>query len=155
VTSSGPRTRPFGGGLRRRGDEPGPTAARTSGSARAEAGSLSLESVLLLPVVALLVIGLLGAVGIVRDVLVLHEAARAGARAAATTTGNEPVARAAREAAPELPDLRVVVTPSTRRDGDLARVQVEVERRLGPVSHRLRASTVARVEPAVGGGGAP
>jgi hypothetical protein len=154
VTSSGPRTRPFGGGLRRRDDEPGPTA-RTSGSASAESGSLSLESVLLLPVVALLVIGLLGAVGIVRDVLVLHEAARAGARAAATTTGNEPVARAARAAAPELPDLRVVVTPSTRRDGDLARVQVEVERRLGPVSHRLRASTVARVEPAVGGGGAP
>jgi hypothetical protein len=154
VTSSGPRTRPFGGGFRRRGGEPRPTA-RTSGSARAEAGSLSLESVLLLPVVALLVIGLLGAVGIVRDVLVLHEAARAGARAAATTTGHEPVTRAARDAAPELPDLRVVVTPSTRRDGDLARVQVEVERRLGPVSHRLRASTVARVEPAVGGGGAP
>jgi hypothetical protein len=105
--------------------------------------------------VALLVLGLLGAVGIVRDVLVLHEAARAGARVAATTTGTDPVARAARQAAPELPDLRVVVTPSTRRDGDLARVQVEVERRLGPVSHRLRASTVARVEPTVGGGGGP
>jgi hypothetical protein len=154
VTASGPRTRPFGGGLRRRDDEPRPTA-RTCGSARAEEGSLSLESVLVLPVVALLVAGLLGAVGIVRDVLVLQEAARAGARAAATTTGHDPVIRAAREAAPELPDLRVVVTPSTRRDGDLARVQVEVERRLGPVSHRLRASTVARVEPAVGGGGAP
>jgi hypothetical protein len=131
------------------------STALTSRPGSHEAGSLSLESVLLLPVVALLVLGLLGAVGVVRDVLVLHEAARAGARAAATTTGSEPVARAAREAAPELPDLRVVVTPSTRRDGDLARVQVEVDRRLGPVSHRLRASSVARVEPAVGGGGGP
>jgi hypothetical protein len=163
VTSSGARTRPSGGGLRRRGGEPRSAAlpsrpsmpSSPSSPSRAEAGSLSLESVLLLPVVALLVLGLLGAVGIVRDVLVLHEAARAGARVAATTTGTEPVIRAAREAAPELPGLRVVVTPSTRRDGDLARVRVELERRLGPVTHRLRASTVARVEPAVGVGAGP
>jgi hypothetical protein len=108
-----------------------------------------------LPVLALLVVALLGAVGIVRDVLILHEAARAGGRVAATSTGTEPVVRAARQAAPELPDLRVVVTPSTRRDGDLARVQVEVDRRLGPVTHRLRAATVTRVEPVVGSEPAP
>jgi hypothetical protein len=113
-------------------------------------GALTLEFVLVLPVLALLVAGLLGAVGIVRDVLILHEAARVGARAAATSTGTDAVVRAAREAAPELPDLRVTVSPTSRRDGDLARVGVEVDRRLGPVTHRLRAASVARVEPAVG-----
>jgi hypothetical protein len=132
-----PAVRPSGGG-------PRPTVH--------EAGSLSLEAVLVLPIIALLVVGLLGTVGIVRDVLLLHEAARAGARAASTSTGVDPVTRAAREAVPELPDLRVTVTPTTRRDGDLARVRVEVDRALGPVRHRLRASTVIRVEPAVGAG---
>jgi hypothetical protein len=116
----------------------------------AETGALSLEAVLVLPVLALLVIGLLGVVGVVRDVLVLHEAARVGARAAATTSGAAPVVRAVEQAVPELPDVRVTVTPTTRRDGDLVRVLVEVDRRLGPVTHRLRATTVARVEPVVG-----
>jgi hypothetical protein len=103
-----------------------------------------------LPVLALLVTGFLGAVGIVRDVLVLHEAARAGARTAATSTGTAPVVRAVQQAATELPDVEVVVTPADRRDGDLVRVRVEVDRRLGPLTHRLRAETVARVEPVVG-----
>jgi hypothetical protein len=148
VTSAGRSARPYGGGL--------PAVSPRSASVRAEdEGSLSLEAVLVLPVLALLVVALLGAVGIVRDVLILHEAARAGGRVAATSTGTEPVVRAARQAAPELPDLRVVVTPSTRRDGDLARVQVEVDRRLGPVTHRLRAATVTRVEPVVGSEPAP
>jgi hypothetical protein len=115
-----------------------------------EAGALSLEAVLVLPVLALLVGGLLTTVSVVRDVLILHEAARAGARAAATSTGTDVPVRAAREAAPELPDVAVVVTPGTRRDGDLVRVRVSVDRSLGPVTHRLRASAVARVEPVVG-----
>jgi hypothetical protein len=121
---------------------------------RGQTGALTLEAVLVLPVLALLITALLGAVGIVRDVLVLHEAARAGARTAATSSDAAPVVRAARRAAPELPDLHVTVTPAVRRDGDLARVEVRVERSLGPVTHRLRASAVARVEPAVGGTGA-
>lgn len=111
---------------------------------------LSLEAVLILPVLALLVVGLLQVAGIVRDVLVLHEAARAGARVAATTSGTAEVDIAAREAAPELPDLTVRVTPIPRRDGQLARVEVAVVRTVGPASYRLRASAVARVEPAVG-----
>jgi hypothetical protein len=141
VSSLARPARPRGGGLR-------PPCC-----SRSDEGALSLEAVLVLPVLALLVTGLLGTVGMVRDVLILHEAARAGARAAATSTGAEPVAQAARLAAPELPDLQVVVTPARRRDGDLARVQVEVVRQLGPVTHRLRASTVSRVEPIVGKGG--
>ena len=111
---------------------------------------LSLEAVLILPVLALLLVGLLQVGGLVRDVLVLHEAARAGARMAATTSGTTAVGRAAREAAPELPDVTVRVTPAVRRDGQLARVEVAVVRTIGPMSHRLRATAVARVEPAVG-----
>jgi Flp pilus assembly protein TadG len=130
----------------------GPAAG---GPPSSEAGALSLEAVLVLPILALLVGGLLGMVGVVRDVLILHEAARAGARAAATTTGTDPVVRAVRQAAPELPDVRVRVTPTSRRAGDLVRVRVHVDRSLGPVSHRLRASTVARVEPVVGSGTGP
>jgi Flp pilus assembly protein TadG len=131
-----PMARPCGGG-------PGPPR-------RGRAGSLSLEAVLVLPVLALLVGGLLATVGIVRDVLMLHEGARVGVRAAATSTGTAPVRRAVQDAVPELPDVRVHVTPAQRTDGELVRVRVEVDRRLGPVTHRLRATAVARVEPVVG-----
>ncbi len=110
---------------------------------------LSLEAVWVLPALALLVVGLLMAVGLVRDVLLLHEAARAGARTAATTTGAEPVLTAARAAAPEL-EMTVSVQPVARRDGDLARVEVRAARTIGPVRHALSARAVARVEPAVG-----
>lgn len=119
---------------------------------RNDAGMLSLEAVLVLPVLALLVIGVLQVAGVVRDVLVLHEAARAGARAAATTSGTAGPAAAARQAAPELAGLTVRVTPAVRRDGDLVRVEVTVRRSIGPVGHTLRASAVSRVEPAVGHG---
>lgn len=111
---------------------------------------LSLEAVLVLPVLALLIVGVLHVAVVVRDVLVIHEAARAGARVAATTTGYAPVAAAARQAAPELPGLRVSVTPTHRRDGDLVRVEVTTIRPVGPVRHELRARAVARVEPTVG-----
>jgi hypothetical protein len=134
-------------GMSPHGDAP---RTRAEQHRHAETGALSLEAVLVLPALAMLVMGLLGAVGVVRDVLVLHEAARVGARAAATTSGAAPVVRAVEQAVPELPDVRVTVTPTTRRDGDLVRVLVEVDRRLGPVTHRLRATTVARVEPVVG-----
>lgn len=110
---------------------------------------LSLEAVWMLPVLALLIMGLLETAGVLRDVLLVHEAARAGARTAATTSGAPPVVTAAREAAPEL-ELRVQVTPTVRRDGDLAAVVVTTQRRIGPVRHTIRARAVARVEPAVG-----
>jgi hypothetical protein len=114
-----------------------------------ESGAVSLEAVFVLPVLALLILSLLEVGGLVRDVLVAHEAARAGARAAATTTGSAPVVAAARAAAPEI-DLRVEVAPVTRRDGDLARVTVTVQRRFAGTGVPIRASAVARVEPAVG-----
>lgn len=139
---------------------PGPPASpkvttstwRRSDTPRAvdgENGMLSLEAVALLPFLALLIVALLEVAGVIRDVVVVHEAARAGARAAATSTGTSAVVDAANAAAPEL-TLQVDVTPKVRRDGDIAHVEVSARRRVGPVTHTVRAHAVARVEPAVG-----
>jgi len=116
-----------------------------------ERGMLSLEAVLVLPVLAVLVIGLLQVAGIARDLLVLHEAARAGARAASTTSGTSAPTDAARRAAPELARLEVDVRPAHRRAGQLVTVRVSSTRSIGPVTHTLRARAVAQVEPVVGG----
>ena len=110
---------------------------------------LSLEVVLVLPVLALLVLGLLQVAALGRDLLVLHEAARVGARVAATTSGSAAPERAARAAAPELSGLRVEVTPAVRADGDLVVVTVRAEHRMGPVTRTLQAEALARVEPIV------
>jgi hypothetical protein len=114
-----------------------------------EDGILSLEAVMMLPVVAVLVLGLLQVAALGRDLLVLHEAARVGARVAATTSGTAAPERAARAAAPELSELVVEVIPAVRADGDLVVVTVRTERRLGPVSRTLQAEALARVEPVV------
>ena len=116
-----------------------------------EDGMLTLEVVLMLPVIAVVVIGLIQVAALGRDLLVLHEAARMGARVAATTSGTTAPERAARAAAPELSGLVVSVTPAVRADGDLVRVEVSAEHRLGPVTRTLRAAAIARVEPVVGG----
>ncbi len=116
-----------------------------------EDGALSLEAVLVLPVVALLVLGLLQVAAFGRDLLLLHEAARAGARAAATTTGTDAPRRAAAAAVPELDGLEVEVVPAARRTGDLATVTVRATRRFGPVERELSARVVVHVEPTVGG----
>jgi Flp pilus assembly protein TadG len=116
-----------------------------------ELGMLSLETVMVLPVIALIVLGLLQVAAVGRDLLVLHEAARVGARVAATTSGTSTPERAVRAAAPELSELEVAVVPASRRSGDLVVVEVRAVRRIGPVSHGLRASAVAQVEPIVGG----
>lgn len=131
---------------------PGPPQGATAETPprSSDTGALSLEAVLVLPLLAVLVVVLLQVAALVTDVLVLHEAARAGARMAATTSGSTAVVAAAKESAPELPDLTVQVTPTVRGDGDLVRVEVRVTRSVGPVAHRLQAVAHARVEPAVG-----
>jgi hypothetical protein len=134
-----------------------PTASGTSlpheptapGRGDAQAGVLSLEAVWILPALSLLVVGLLLTLGLVRDVLLLHEAARVGVRAAVVSSGADGVVTAARQAAPEL-DLTVHVDPVVRQDGDLVTVRVHTTRTIGPVHHRLAARAVGRVEPAVG-----
>ena len=110
---------------------------------------MSLEWVLALPLLALAVVGILEVAGVVRDALLVHEAARAGVRAAATSTGTVSVEAAVARSLDGL-EHGVTVTPAARADGDLVEVVVVAERRLGPVTHRLRARATARVEPAVG-----
>lgn len=105
---------------------------------------------MVLPVVAVVILGLVQVSAVVADLLLVHEAARVGARVAATTSGTAPVIQAVRDAAAELEGISVEVDPPVRRDGDLVHVRVSVDRRLGPMSHRLAASAVSRVEPAVG-----
>jgi len=104
---------------------------------------------MMLPILALLIMALMETAVVIRDVLIAHEAARAGARAAATTSGAEPVIAAARRAAPELM-IEVSVSPVVRGDGDIAEVVVTARRSIGPVPHTIEARAVARVEPAVG-----
>lgn len=116
-------------------------------------GVLSLEAVWILPLLVLLGSGLLLVVGVGRDVLVAHEAARAGARAAATSTGADAVHVAVRRAGPEL-EFDVRVEPLDRRDGDVVTVTVTTERQVGPLTHVIGAEAVARVEPVVAGRGA-
>ncbi|HSK23934.1 MAG TPA: hypothetical protein VK906_12190 [Egicoccus sp.] len=106
----------------------------------------------MLPFLALLALGLLNTVAVLRDVLLLHEAARVGARVAATTTDNASVANAARDAAPELAGIRLAVAPRQRAPGDVITVSTSVARRVGPTSLLLRATAHARVEPTVGEG---
>jgi Flp pilus assembly protein TadG len=117
-----------------------------SARARTNGGSVTLEWVLVLPLVALAVAGVLEVGAIVRDALLVHDAARVGARAAATTTGDGEVRRAVDAV---LPAAAVKVRPHDRRDGDVVRVTVELSRSLGPVTHRLRATAIARTEPIV------
>jgi hypothetical protein len=114
-------------------------------------GVLTIEAILMLPVVVVVAAGLLGIGAILADTLLVHEAARAGARAAATSTGAGAPTRAAELAAPELQDLVVRVDPIRRRSGDLVHVRAEVVRTIGPFSHVVRARAVARVELGVGG----
>lgn len=100
-------------------------------------------------VVLLLVLLLLAVLGFARDLLLVQEAARAGARAAATTTSDAEVVRTARDAADGTP-VSVTVTPRSRRAGDIAEVEVRWSATIGPLHRTVRARAVARVEPVVG-----
>jgi hypothetical protein len=104
-----------------------------------------------LPVLAVVLSLVFATALLVRDVLVLQEAARVGARVASTTEGDQAVRWAVQDAAPELRDgdLTVRVSPPTRQPGHQVQVEVSAERRYGPLTRRLRASSTARVEPIV------
>jgi hypothetical protein len=120
-------------------------------------GFLSLEWVLTVPVMVLLASLVVAAGLLVRDVLVLQEAARVGARVASTTAGDQAATWAVHDAAPELADgrLSVRVWPAARRSGQQVQVEVTADRRYGPLSHQLRARSTARVEPIVDEGPGP
>ncbi len=134
-----------------------PVRPERGGPARArdgEHGFLSLEWVLSVPVVVLLAALIVAAGYLIRDVLLLQEAARVGARVASTTTGDQAVTHAVHDAAPELRGgLNVSVIPRLRQPGDHVEVRVATTRRYGPLSHRLLARSSARVEPVLEGDG--
>lgn len=113
-------------------------------------GSVAVEMIATVPVLAVLLLALLMTLGVVRDVLAVHEAARAGARAAATTSGTAAATAAARTAAGRA--VTVEVIPAPRRPGDLVTVRVSTVTRLGPLERTAAATATTLVEPAAGAG---
>ena len=141
---------------------PGPDESR---------GQASVELALVLPLVALLLLGLLQAGIVLRDQLLVGQAAREGAREASVSPLPERIEAAVRRAAPGLGGLHGLDQPGDRpyggygggggiavrvrrglRAGDLATVTVSapptrlpvVGRALG--GHRLEASATMRLE---------
>ncbi len=109
-----------------------------------ERGVVALEFALALPVVALLVVGLLSVVGLVRASLLVQEAARLGARVAAVDPSDARV-RAAVDAVVG-PDATVVVGP--RRVGEVVVVEVHTRHPVMGVGQDLHGRAAAMVEPA-------
>ena len=114
-----------------------------------DVGSVTFEAVLVLPVVMLAVFAVLQVVGVVRDALLVHEAARTGVRAAATSTGTGEVEIAVNSVLADREHV-VEVTPVNRVPGQLVTVRVRTATRLGPIDHWVEATLVAEVEPVVG-----
>ena len=111
------------------------------GRVAGEGGAAALETVLVLPVVALLLVALLGSLGLIGAQLSVTQAARAAARAVAlsgqASSAHTTVARA-------VPDALVRVDVR----GRVARVEVVRRATLLGVAQELRATAVAPLEPA-------
>lgn len=107
---------------------------------RAERGAVSLEVLLVLPLVVLVLAALVGLTAVIGDELAVTQAARAGARAAALSGD---VGEARRVAGAVVPDARVGVS---LRGGV---VTVQVERRSGWLGRGLvvDATATAPLEP--------
>lgn len=119
-----------------------------TGPARQD-GAVSLEAALLLPFLAVVTLAVLQLVGVARDQLLVHEAARAGARAAATTLDDRGPIDVATRAAEGRP-VSVTLHPGPRAPGGVVTVEVALSDRLGPIPYTVRASAVAEVEPGAG-----
>lgn len=109
-------------------------------------GVLTLEWALTLPVTVALVTVLLTAGLLLRDVLVLQEAARVGARTAATTSADGEVRAATRAAAPELERVVVEIVRGERH----VEVVASTTSGHGPLRRDLTTRSVAAQEPIVG-----
>jgi Flp pilus assembly protein TadG len=110
-------------------------------------GSLSLEFALALPLVALCLLALLEGVGLLRDALLVQDAARLGARVAATTGDDGAVVAAVRDLLGADRDVTVAVTPTPRRTGDTITVSVVLTARFGPARPAVHGRAVTRGEP--------
>lgn len=117
---------------------------------RPESGSATLEAALTLPVVAVLLLAVLQLTGVVRDELLVQEAARSALRVAVTTRTAAPVVTAAERAADGRPVV-VRVVPGRRRPGDLVRVEVRLPGRVGPLRTTSIGRAAGRVEPGASG----
>lgn len=109
-------------------------------------GSLTLEVAAVLPLVAIVLSGLLQSAVVLRDLLVVQEAARAGVRAAVTMPHRGAVTAAVRDVAGSR-DPEVHLSPPAPGPGDLVTVRVAVVSRIGPLRPRLVADAVGLVEP--------
>lgn len=117
---------------------------------RGDRGQSTVEFALVLPLVALLLLGLLQAGLFLRDQLVVAAAAREGAREAAVTPDRAQIERAARRAAGGL-DISIDVDRGTDR-GDPVRVAVAAKPTAVPLvgaivsGQNIRSEAVMRVE---------
>ncbi|MFN2556206.1 MAG: TadE family type IV pilus minor pilin [Nitriliruptorales bacterium] len=114
-----------------------------------EEGSLSLELALTVPALFLLMLVVFHAAVYARDALLTQDAARRGARVAATSLDDGAIHQAVRDALDGRP-ATVTVQPSARRAGDVIRVTVVLQSRGLPGTPQLTATAVAAVEPGVG-----
>lgn len=114
-----------------------------------EHGSLSLELALTVPALFLLMLVVFHAAVYARDALLVQDAARRGARVAATSLDDEVITAAVRDALDGRP-AAVTVGPPARRAGDVVRVTVTLQSRVVPGAAPLSATSVAAVEPGVG-----
>lgn len=117
---------------------------------RSEAGSVSLEYGLAVPVLFLLILVVFHAAVVGRDALLVQHAARHGARTAATTTDDRAVRAAVRDAM-DGRAAEVTIGPSRRRSGGVVHVTVTYRSQAGVGDTVLTGSAVASVEPGVGG----
>lgn len=102
-------------------------------------GAITLEAVLVAPVVALLVVGVLGLTAVTADQLVAERTARAAARAVALTGGPGAVTAALP------PDTTVTIA----RRGRAATVTVAVTGDVVGIAYRVVATATAPLEPVV------
>ncbi len=112
-------------------------------------GSLSLELALTVPALFLLMLVVFHAAAYARDALLTQDAARRGARVAATSLDDGAIRTAVRDAL-DGRSAEVTVHPSARRAGDVVRVTVTLQSRVVPGAPPLTARAVAAVEPGVG-----
>lgn len=107
---------------------------------------MSLEFVLVLPMVAILLVGVLQLVGLARDVLVVQDLARQAARVAATTGDHAAVVGVVTA---RLPDARVNIAPPWRATGDQVVVTVHLDLDLAIRGLTVTGRGAAMVEPGV------
>lgn len=113
-----------------------------------DAGSQVLEAAVVLPLLAVLLLGALQVVGVVTDAVVAQEAARRGVRAAVTTASDERVQQVVRSVLGER-TAEITITAS-RTAGDEVVVDVVVASRLGPLRPEVRGRAVGIGEPGLG-----